>query len=33
MFEDWTADMDKKGWNGKALLTEARDLIAKNIRK
>ena len=33
VFEDWTADLDKKGYNGKALLKEARDLIARNSKK
>jgi TRAP-type transport system periplasmic protein len=29
LYDDWVADMDKRGANGKAMLQEARDLIAK----
>ena len=29
LYDDWVADMDKRGANGKALLAEARELLAK----
>jgi hypothetical protein len=29
LYDDWIADMDKRGENGKALLAEARELLAK----
>ena len=29
LYDEWVADMDKRGANGKALLSEARDLLAK----
>lgn len=29
LYDDWVADMDKRGHNGKALLEEARSLLAK----
>ncbi len=29
LVDDWVADMDKKGLNGKAMLAEARELLAK----
>jgi TRAP-type C4-dicarboxylate transport system substrate-binding protein len=29
LYDDWVADMDKKGLNGKAMLTEARELLVK----
>jgi TRAP-type C4-dicarboxylate transport system substrate-binding protein len=29
LYDDWVADMDKRGENGKALLAEARELLAK----
>jgi TRAP-type transport system periplasmic protein len=29
LYDEWVADMDKRGGNGKALLTEARELLAK----
>jgi TRAP-type transport system periplasmic protein len=29
LYDDWVADMDKKGANGKAMLQEARDLLVK----
>ena len=29
LYDEWVADMDKRGANGKALLQEARDLLAK----
>jgi TRAP-type transport system periplasmic protein len=29
LYDEWAADMDRRGANGKALLTEARDLIEK----
>ncbi len=29
LYDDWVADMDKRGNNGKALLAEARELLAK----
>ncbi len=29
MYDDWVADMDKRGLNGKALLAEARELLVK----
>ena len=29
LYDEWTADMDKRGQNGKAMLQEARDLLAK----
>lgn len=32
LFDEWTADMDKRGLNGKAMLQEARDLLVKYRR-
>ena len=29
LYEEWAADMDRRGMNGKAMLQEARDLLAK----
>ena len=29
LYDDWTADMDKRGLNGKQLLQDARDLLVK----
>jgi TRAP-type C4-dicarboxylate transport system substrate-binding protein len=29
LYDEWVADMDKRGENGKALLAEARELLAK----
>lgn len=29
LYDDWTADMDKRGANGKAMLAEARELLVK----
>ena len=29
LYDDWVADMDKRGNNGKALLSEARELLVK----
>jgi TRAP-type transport system periplasmic protein len=29
LYDEWVADMDKRGQNGKAMLQEARDLLAK----
>jgi TRAP-type C4-dicarboxylate transport system substrate-binding protein len=29
LYEDWVADMDKRGNNGKAMLAEARELLVK----
>ncbi|HYN58024.1 MAG TPA: C4-dicarboxylate ABC transporter, partial [Rubrivivax sp.] len=28
--DEWVADMDKRGYNGKALLASAKSLIARN---
>ena len=30
IYDEWVADMDKRGMNGKALLQDARDLLAKH---
>jgi TRAP-type C4-dicarboxylate transport system substrate-binding protein len=32
IYDEWVADMDKRGLNGKALLQDARDLLAKHKR-
>jgi hypothetical protein len=29
LYDEWVADMDKRGANGKALLSEARELLVK----
>jgi TRAP-type transport system periplasmic protein len=29
LYDDWVADMDKRGMNGKAMLNEARELLVK----
>jgi hypothetical protein len=29
LYDEWVADMDKRGLNGKALLSEARELLVK----
>jgi TRAP-type C4-dicarboxylate transport system substrate-binding protein len=29
LYDDWVADMDKRGNNGKAMLAEARELLVK----
>jgi hypothetical protein len=29
LYDDWAADMDKRGNNGKAMVSEARELLAK----
>jgi TRAP-type C4-dicarboxylate transport system substrate-binding protein len=31
-YDDWTADMDKRGLNGKAMLQDARDLLKKHTK-
>jgi TRAP-type transport system periplasmic protein len=33
VYDEWVADMDKRGYNGKALLQEARDLLAKHGKR
>ena len=29
LYDDWVADMDKRGHNGRAMLAEARELLIK----
>ena len=29
LYEEWIAEMDKRGSNGRAMLTEARELLVK----
>jgi TRAP-type C4-dicarboxylate transport system substrate-binding protein len=29
LYDEWAADMDRRGMNGKAMIQEARDLLAK----